>query len=444
MDRQTYQKIENYMQACMDDSAHNREHVYRVLYAALDIAGQEEQVDLDVLIAACLLHDIGRREQAEDSKVCHAKAGAKKAYKFLIENGFSEDFSRHVKACIKTHRFRSKKPPKTMEAKILFDADKLDAAGAMGIARTLMYQGQMDEPLYRLAEDGQVSDGSADVEESFFREYKYKLEGLYGKFYTRRGMELAAGRRGAAAAFYEALLSEARDTVEGGSEILRQCLDGQPSYWRHCKTEEEKPLDTKEARERMDSGRLYDPGDEEILREQAACMELLYDFNQTRPGEVEWRKELMEQMFAEIGENCYVEPPLRSNFGGKHVHLGNNVYANFNLTLVDDADIYIGDFCMFGPNVTVATAGHPIDGKLRRRGLQFNMPVRIGRNVWVGAGAVILPGVTIGDDVVIGAGSIVTKDIPSGVVAVGNPCRVLREIGEHDREFYYKDRKVDL
>lgn len=203
-------------------------------------------------------------------------------------------------------------------------------------------------------------------------------------------------------------------------------------------------MDAKEARERMDSGRLYDPGDEEILKEQAACLELLYDFNRTRPGEAECRQKLMKQMFAEIGERCYLEPPLHSNFGGRHVHLGNDVYANFNLTLVDDADIYIGDHCMFGPNVTIATAGHPIDGELRRRGLQFNMPVRIGSNVWVGAGAVILPGVTVGDDVVIGAGSVVTKDIPSGVVAVGNPCRVLRTIGEHDREFYYKDRRVDL
>lgn len=205
-----------------------------------------------------------------------------------------------------------------------------------------------------------------------------------------------------------------------------------------------KNMDSKESRERMDSGRLYFPEDEEILKEQRACLELLYEFNQTRPGEMAHRVELTKQMFAEIGENCYLEPPFHSNFGGRHVHIGNGVYANFNLTLVDDAEIYIGDHCMFGPNVTVATAGHPIDPELRSQGLQFNMPVRIGRNVWVGAGAVILPGVTIGDNVVIGAGSVVTKDIPSGVVAVGNPCRVLREVGEHDKEFYYKQRRVNV
>ena len=115
-----------------------------------------------------------------------------------------------------------------------------------------------------------------------------------------------------------------------------------------------------------------------------------------------------------------------------------------NLTLVDDAHIYVGDCVMFGPNVTVATAGHPIEPGLRRQAMQYNADVRIGSNVWVGAGAVILPGVTIGDDTVIGAGSVVTKDIPAGVVAVGCPCRVLRPIGPQDRETYFRGRKIDV
>lgn len=203
-------------------------------------------------------------------------------------------------------------------------------------------------------------------------------------------------------------------------------------------------MDAKEARERMDSGRVYDPADEEILKEQTACLKLQYEYNRTDPYEGEKRSQLMKKMFAELGENCYVEPPLHSNWGGRHVHLGDGVYANFNFTLVDDADIYIGSHCMFGPNVTIATAGHPIEPGLRRKGYQYNIPVHIGENVWVGANVVILPGVTIGDNSVIGAGSVVTKDIPANVVAVGNPCRVLREIGEHDREFYYKDRRLDL
>lgn len=112
--------------------------------------------------------------------------------------------------------------------------------------------------------------------------------------------------------------------------------------------------------------------------------------------------------------------------------------------MVDDGHIYVGDNVMFGPHVTVATAGHPIDAELRRAQLQYNIDVHIGANVWIGAGAVILPGVTIGENTVIGAGSVVTKDIPADMVAVGNPCRVLREVGEHDRKFYFRDRPVDL
>lgn len=195
-------------------------------------------------------------------------------------------------------------------------------------------------------------------------------------------------------------------------------------------------------REVLHSGELYFPNDEEILKEQFICLDRLYDFNTTRPSELDKREKLLKEMFAEIGEGCYIEPPLHANFGGHHVHFGKNIYANFNLTLVDDTHIYVGDYTMFGPNVTVATAGHPICPELREQGLQYNMPVHIGRNCWIGANAVIVPGVTIGDNVVIGAGSVVTKDIPSGVVAVGNPCRVLREVGEYDREYYFKDRKV--
>ena len=195
---------------------------------------------------------------------------------------------------------------------------------------------------------------------------------------------------------------------------------------------------------RMHTGELYLPGDPEILAEQMVCLEKLYDFNQTRPGEMERREQLLKEMFAESGEGCYIEPPFHSNWGGKHVHFGKNVYANFNLTLVDDTHIYVGDYTMFGPNVTVATAGHPILPELREQGYQYNMPVRIGRNCWIGAGAMILPGVTVGDNVVIGAGSVVTKDIPDGVVAVGTPCRVLRKISDRDREYYFKDRKINF
>lgn len=195
--------------------------------------------------------------------------------------------------------------------------------------------------------------------------------------------------------------------------------------------------------EKLHTGEIYFPADPEIDRFQTACMEKLYDYNQTRPSEKEKRAALLKEMFAEIGEGCYIEPPLRSNFGGHHVHFGKCVYANYNLTLVDDTHIYVGDNTMFGPNVVLATAGHPINAELRSKGLQYNMPIRIGRNCWLGAGVIVMPGVTIGDNVVIGAGSIVTKDIPSDVVAVGNPCKVLRPVSEHDRQYYFKDRKID-
>ncbi len=196
-------------------------------------------------------------------------------------------------------------------------------------------------------------------------------------------------------------------------------------------------------REKLHTGELYQPMDPDILKEQLVYLDTLNEYNAIPHVQLEKREAYLKTMFAEIGEGCYVESPLRSNMGCRHVHFGNNVYANFNLTLVDDTHIYVGDNTMFGPNVTIATAGHPIDPELRERGLQYNMPVKIGRNCWLGAGVIVMPGVTIGDNVVIGAGSIVTKDIPSNVVAVGNPCRVMREVGEHDRKYYYKTREID-
>lgn len=195
-------------------------------------------------------------------------------------------------------------------------------------------------------------------------------------------------------------------------------------------------------KDKLHTGELYCSGDESLVNEQLLYVEKLYDFNATRPLEQEKRQKLLKEMFAEIGDGCYIEPPLHANWGGKHVHFGKDVYANFNLTLVDDTHIYVGDSTMFAPNVTVATAGHPILPSLREEAYQYNMAVHIGKNCWIGAGALIMPGVTIGDNTVIGAGSVVTKDIPSNVVAVGNPCRVMREIGEHDREFYFKNRCI--
>lgn len=196
--------------------------------------------------------------------------------------------------------------------------------------------------------------------------------------------------------------------------------------------------------EKMHSAELYLSGDEDLVAEQLTYLEKLYDFNQTRPTQQFERTELLKSMFAEIGDGCYIEPPLHSNWGGRHVHFGKGVYANFNLTLVDDTHIYVGDYTMLGPNVVLATAGHPILPELRPLAYQYNLPIHVGENCWLGAGVIVLPGVTIGKNSVIGAGSVVTKDIPENVVAVGNPCRVLREINERDKEFYFKNRRINL
>lgn len=195
--------------------------------------------------------------------------------------------------------------------------------------------------------------------------------------------------------------------------------------------------------EKMEKGLVYDCSAEEIMSVQTGFVKYMKEYNTLGLGDEKRMEELMPLMFAEVGPNTYVQPPFYANWGGAHVHFGEWVYANFNLTLVDDGHIYIGDHTMIGPNVTIATAGHPILPELREKEMQYNVDVKIGRNVWIGAGAIIVPGVTIGNNTVIGAGSVVTKDIPANVVAVGNPCRVMREINDHDKEYYYKDKKIN-
>ena len=190
--------------------------------------------------------------------------------------------------------------------------------------------------------------------------------------------------------------------------------------------------------ERMIKGLIYDPMDEEILKMQFPYQDKLFEFNKLKPSDIDKKQQYMNEVFAECGDNCYIELPFHANWGGHHVHFGNGVYANSNLTLVDDGHIYVGDKVMFGPNVTIATANHPIEPTLRAKGLQYNKDVHIEENVWIGAGVIIVPGVHIGKNSVIGAGSVVTKDIPENVVAVGNPCRILREISEKDKKIFIR------
>lgn len=198
-----------------------------------------------------------------------------------------------------------------------------------------------------------------------------------------------------------------------------------------------------EQRDNMHNGKLYDPNDDSVMEEQMVCLDRLYDFNQTRPSEMDKRNAIMKEMMGDVGKDCYIEPPFHANWGGKHVHFGDGVYANFGLTCVDDTHIYVGSHTLFGPNVVLATAGHPMLPELRKHGIQYNMPIHIGENCWLGSGVIVVPGVTIGDNVVIGASSVVTKDIPSNSVAMGTPCRVVRQINDHDKEYYFKDKKID-
>lgn len=225
MDKQTFSLLEDYMLSSMRDCAHDKEHIYRVLHHAMTIAKTEENVNYDVLIAACLLHDIGRKEQYENPKLCHAMVGGEKAYSFLKEKGFDDSFALHVKQCIQSHRYRQNNPPQSLEAKILFDADKLDAIGAMGIARTLLYQGIVGEPLYTYRPDGTISNGEEDRTPSFFREYKFKLEKLYDRFYTDKAIALAKERQLAAASFYNCLLNEVESIQKSGVPELKNRLE---------------------------------------------------------------------------------------------------------------------------------------------------------------------------------------------------------------------------
>jgi len=227
MNRKSYEQIEAYMLGCMRDSAHDKDHVYRVLYNALTIARAEGSaaLDMDVLIAACLLHDVGRPEQMADSRLCHAQVGSEKARAFLMESGWNKERTEHVCRCIRTHRFRKSDPPASTEAKILYDADKLDVTGAIGLARTLAYNGAMNEPIYTTAPDGTILDGAGDDEpDSFCREYRYKLAHVYSRFLTDTGARLALERQQAAAEFYRSLMQEVVDTHQSGKMVLEDEL----------------------------------------------------------------------------------------------------------------------------------------------------------------------------------------------------------------------------
>lgn len=203
-------------------------------------------------------------------------------------------------------------------------------------------------------------------------------------------------------------------------------------------------MELSEIKRRMQTGELYFCNDEDLMKEQVARLDKVFAYNQLPPNKYAEKQALLKELFAAIGEDCYIETPFYANWGGKHVRFGKGVYANFGLTLVDDGAIEVGDYVLFAPHVTLATASHPIHPELRAHQAQYNLPIRIGNNVWLGTGCAVMPGVTIGDNTVVGAGSVVTRDLPANVVAAGVPCRVLRPITDDDRRQYDHGRPINL
>lgn len=205
-----------------------------------------------------------------------------------------------------------------------------------------------------------------------------------------------------------------------------------------------KTLSATENRDRMLAGKLYDPGEPTLMNEQQHYQQDLADYNQLAFTDMADRAQWLADHFASVGPGSYIEQPFYANWAGHHVHLGAAVYANYHLTLVDDGEIFIDDHVLLGPNVTLVTAGHPIDPQRRRAAYQYNRPIHLKANVWLGANVTVLPGVTIGENTVVGAGSLVTKDLPANVVAIGTPAQVVRLITQHDRDYYDHDQPMDV
>ena len=185
-------------------------------------------------------------------------------------------------------------------------------------------------------------------------------------------------------------------------------------------------------KEKMLAGSLYQAFEPSLYEDRQHAKELLYRYNRLSPICIEERDKLIKELFGTTKKNIFVEQPFQCDYG-YNIHVGENFYANVNCVILDGAPVTIGDDVLLAPNVSLCTAGHPENISQRRAGYEYAYPINIGDNVWLGAGVVVVSGVTIGDNTIIGAGSVVTKDIPANVIAVGNPCRVLRSIREEDR-----------
>jgi galactoside O-acetyltransferase len=206
-------------------------------------------------------------------------------------------------------------------------------------------------------------------------------------------------------------------------------------------------------KERIEKGMIFyeyghtDPEDiaqeRELDEKRRHCKNVMFEYNHTPPSEGRKRLRLLQELLGKCGNDVFIEDGVHMSYGC-NLYLEGSFYANFNLSVIDDAKIYIGEETLIGPNVTLCTTGHPAYPEYREMCAHYSLPIKIGRNVWIGANSVVLPGVSIGDNSVIGAGSVVTRDIPKNVVAFGSPCRVAREIGDRDREYYFRDLKADF
>ncbi|MCY6959813.1 sugar O-acetyltransferase [Clostridium brassicae] len=195
-------------------------------------------------------------------------------------------------------------------------------------------------------------------------------------------------------------------------------------------------------KEKMLNGKPYKSFGEELFKERQYAKDLIFEFNSLHPSKIEKRNEIIKKLFGSTRDDFFIEPPFRCDYG-YNISIGENFYTNYNCTILDCAKVTIGDNVMFAPNVSLFTAGHPIHFEPRNEGIEYAFPITIGNNVWLGGGVIVNPGITIGDNVVIGSGSVITKDIPSNSIAVGNPCKVISKITDEDKQYYFKNFKIE-
>ena len=196
-------------------------------------------------------------------------------------------------------------------------------------------------------------------------------------------------------------------------------------------------------KERMVAGLPYLAHLDGLAEERIACKRKIFAYNNTHPDRFDTLAAQAKAILGKTGEQVYIEPPFHCDYGW-NIEVGENFYANYNLVILDVGPVKIGKNALLAPNVALYTAGHPVHPDSRNSGYEYGIGITIGDNCWLGGNVVVMPGVTIGDNCVIGAGSVVTRDIPANSIAVGNPCRAVRQVTEEDRDYYFKDRKFDV